>query len=165
MLKPKLPNGQVPVLNYNGTIISQSKTICRFLANKYNLAGRTNLEKAQADEIVDTIVDIFDNGVPALFEKDEAEKKKKVAAFIEKTAEVFGKLESRLDGRGGQFFAGNSLTWADLQLFFYIDFFNRTFLQGKSDCAAKFPLLKNLNLRVGNQPNIKKWMENRPKTQ
>ena len=136
----------------------------RFLANEYNLAGRTNLEKAQADEIVDTIVDILDQGGKAMYEKNENEKKAKGVAFIEKTAEVFGKLESRLDGRGGQFFAGNSLTWADLQLFFCIEFVNRTFLQGKSDCAAKFSLLKNLNLRVGNLPNIKNWMENRPKT-
>jgi len=158
-LKSKLPNGQLPVLNYNGTIMAQSMTISRFLANKYNLAGRTNLEKAQADEIVDTIEDLFNSSVfPTMFGEEE-EKKKKIATAIEKTEEGFKKLEARLDSRGGQFFAGNNLTWADLEIYFYIDFFNKKVLKGESDCASKFPLLKDLNLRVANQPNIKKWME------
>ena len=34
--------------------LAQSLTIARYLANKYNLAGRTDIAKAQADEIVDT---------------------------------------------------------------------------------------------------------------
>ena len=139
--------------------------ISRFLANKYNLAGRTNLERAQADEIVDAINDLFNGGVPAMFEKDEAEKKKKMAAFVEKTTETFGRLERRLDERGGQFFAGNALSWADLQLFFYVEFFNSMILRGESDCTAKFPLLRSLNLRVGNQPNIRQWVINRPQNQ
>ena len=49
----------------------------------------------------------------------------KVAVAIEKTNESFARLEARLAERGGQFFAGNALTWADMQLLFYVDFVNR----------------------------------------
>ena len=48
-----MPCGQLPVLNYNGVEISQSMAIARFLANEFGLAGKTNLEKARADMIVD----------------------------------------------------------------------------------------------------------------
>ena len=30
----------------------------RFLANEFGLAGKTNVEKAQADEVVDAITDL-----------------------------------------------------------------------------------------------------------
>ena len=34
---------------------------------------------------------------------------------------TLGRLESRLKERGGQFFAGNKLTWADLHVFAFFD--------------------------------------------
>ena len=49
----------------------------------------------------------------------------KVAVAIEKTNESFARLEARLAERGRQVFAGNALTWADMQLLFYVDFVNR----------------------------------------
>ena len=57
-----MPNGQVPVLEYNGQQIAQSMTIARFLANEFNLAGKNALEKAQADMVVDNVTDLF-NGI------------------------------------------------------------------------------------------------------
>ena len=57
-----MPGGQMPVLEVDGVKLGQSMTIARFLANKFNLAGSTPLEKAQADMIVDTVTDFF-NGM------------------------------------------------------------------------------------------------------
>ena len=56
-----MPAGQMPVLEVDGVQIGQSVAIARFLANKYNLAGNTPLEKAQADMMVDCTQD-FLNG-------------------------------------------------------------------------------------------------------
>ncbi len=49
-----MPLGQVPVLEYNGEVLCQSLTIARFLAKEFGLAGKTHLEQAQADMIIDT---------------------------------------------------------------------------------------------------------------
>ena len=38
--------------------LSQSVTVCRFLAEEFGIAGKTNREKAMANMIVDTIVDV-----------------------------------------------------------------------------------------------------------
>ena len=53
-----MPLGVVPVLEYDGVKLSQSKTIARFLAKEFGIAGKTNLGQAQADMIVDCLVDV-----------------------------------------------------------------------------------------------------------
>ena len=45
-------------MDYDGFKISQSITIARFLAKTYSLDGKSILEKAQADMIVDFMVEI-----------------------------------------------------------------------------------------------------------
>ena len=50
------------MLEVDGIQLSQSMTIARFLANKFNLAGSDPLEKAQADMVVDCVTDFF-NGM------------------------------------------------------------------------------------------------------
>ena len=54
-----MPGGQMPVLEVDGVKMGQSMTIARFLANKFNLAGSTPLEKGQADMVVDCCTDFF----------------------------------------------------------------------------------------------------------
>ena len=60
-----MPAGQLPVLEIDGVKVGQSITIARLLANKFNLAGTTTIEKAQADMILDCIQDIG-NGMQIL---------------------------------------------------------------------------------------------------
>ena len=52
--------GKLPVLKYNGKTIAQSKAIARFLGRKYGLAGKTDIEEAEADMIVDYIAETND---------------------------------------------------------------------------------------------------------
>ena len=49
----------MPVLEVDGKTISQSMAIARFLARRYKLAGKTDLEEAEADAIVDFMSDCF----------------------------------------------------------------------------------------------------------
>ena len=69
--KPLTPWGTVPVLTYEGQTIGQSVAASRFLAREFGFAGKTNMEAAVADELVDVIVDLIDEQVRAHFGKDE----------------------------------------------------------------------------------------------
>jgi len=121
-VKGKLPWGQLPTIKYNGTMLAQSMTIARFLATEYGLTGRTSLEAAQADEIVDAVTDIVNTRVGAVFEPDEAKKAEKMQAYLSDTLPTgLDRMEKLLVERGGQFMVGNRLTWADLALFVVID--------------------------------------------
>ncbi len=59
-----MPLGQVPALEFDGVVISQSLTIARFLAKEFGLAGKTNLEQAQADMINDAGNDLANGKWP-----------------------------------------------------------------------------------------------------
>merc|ERR1739848_17331 len=85
-VKPILPYGSVPILEHKGEVLCESMAIAKYLAEECGLAGTCNLTKAQADEIV--------LGINGIFES--------VAKCI--------------CLRGGQYFAGNALTYADLMV-------------------------------------------------
>ena len=154
-MKGLTPYGGLPLLEWNGELLAQSLAITRFVAREVGLGGRNSLECAQADEVVDALNDLFEAGAKAFFSKDEALMKKHATETLPNGLD---KLEKRLTGRGGQFFAGNALTWADVMA---CNFLNN--LPDQS-CMAKFPKMKNLVDRVACIPNIKTWVEKRPVT-
>ena len=154
-LKPSTPYRSLPLLDWDGTCIAQSMAVARFIARKVGLAGRNDLEAAQIDEIIDAINDLLNASAKVFFSKDEAEKKK----FATETIPAgLANIEARLVSRGGQFLVGNAFSWADLHVF---DFCSN--LPDKS-CLDKLPKIKSLTERVGQIPNIKCWVESRPKT-
>jgi len=114
--KGTTPWGQMPLLMWNGNLICQSMTICRFLAREFKIAGNTSLEMAQVDEIIDVIQDVILANYKVWYQGAKKE------ALVNLTENVFptalAQLEKRLSERGGQFMVGNSLTWADIHLFF-----------------------------------------------
>merc|ERR1712013_809818 len=109
-LKTSLPLGQLPVLTVDGKTIGQSITIARYLAKRFGLAGKNDLDAAQADQAVDALTDLMNNVAPIGREKDETKK-----------AEMKKKMEALLTKQGGNYFAGSQLTWADIAVYSSID--------------------------------------------
>ena len=68
-------------------------------------------------------------------------------------------MENMLVARGGQFYVGNALTWADLMIFSFADIMK----DRNANAFDGFPVISNLLKRVADIPNIKKWLETRPK--
>merc|ERR1712034_284509 len=136
-------------------VICQSMACARFIAREVGLAGNSNMESAQVDEIIDVIQDLINAGVKLFFAKDEAGMKKHGEVTV---PTALGQLEKKLISRGGQFFVGNNFTWADLHTYMYVnDLPDKSVLGG-------FPKLDNLVARVASIPNIKNWVETRPVT-
>merc|ERR1712002_41143 len=135
--KSSMPFGVLPVLYWNGEEISQGIAVSGFLAKKVGLAGRNDMEAAQIDKKrQQTMKNTFENQtVPTLLKQ----------------------LERRLETRGGQFFVGNNLTWADIQTFMLAN-------EVDQEALKVCPKVANLVKRVGEIPNIKKWVQARPET-
>lgn len=55
---PDMPFGQMPVLEVDGERLTQSKSICRYLAKKFNLYGSNDLEAEKIDATADAIDDL-----------------------------------------------------------------------------------------------------------
>merc|ERR1712013_121226 len=149
-VKPILPYGSMPVLEYKGEVLCESMAIAAFLADICNLAGTNAVEKAKANEIVLAMNGLFETIAKILFspEGEKAGMKKKL-------------LEARLCLNGGQFFSGNALTYADIMLVVLQDNL-RSAVIGGGDVIEKFPKMCNLFQRVSCLPNIKAWRGSRP---
>ena len=69
-IKPNTPFGQLPLLEVDGELISESVAIVRYCAREFGLAGKTTFESAQADEIVDALQGALEKQYEAfIFEK------------------------------------------------------------------------------------------------
>ena len=161
--KSEMPLGQLPVLEFNGVKLPQSISIARFLAKQFNLAGKDNFEQAQVDAVVDTIVDLVNKFIAVRFEKDEAKKEELGKTFFGeelpkqlKNVETLGKLY----GKGGAFFVGNQLTWADL-LFYDI---GESLLGAEANALDNFTFLKQNRAEVAKLPQIAEYLKSRPVT-
>ena len=55
--KPKAPLGALPYLEVDGVQLVQSSAIARYVAREYGLDGKTSIQKAQADAVVDCVND------------------------------------------------------------------------------------------------------------
>ncbi|KAI8521855.1 hypothetical protein Bbelb_016090 [Branchiostoma belcheri] len=73
-LKPKTPMGQVPILEVDGTMLCQSNSIARYVAKVAGLAGKTPLDQARVDMIMDGMDDVGKKGNATHWEKDEEKK-------------------------------------------------------------------------------------------
>ncbi|XP_070539153.1 hematopoietic prostaglandin D synthase-like [Ptychodera flava] len=112
----RFPFQAMPILEFDGKTLAQSRAIARYIAKENGLAGKDNLEQAYADSIVDSIYDVVEHVKVWAHEKDP-EKKKAVADNIAKN--VFPPACSNLErmlvnNNGGDgFFVGDGLTYAD----------------------------------------------------
>ena len=110
-LKPKTPFGGLPLLQYNGLELAQSITIARFLARELNLSGKTRMEEAQVDMVVDCVVDLFGALLKAVFEKDETKKAELMEKMQKETVPTaMCNLEAILAKNGGKYMVGNDVS-------------------------------------------------------
>lgn len=160
-LKPKMPLGVMPVLEYDGEVLSQSKTIARFLAKEVGIAGKTNLEQAKADMIVDCVTDIEIARYKWVFEPNPTVKETEKAVFEKETFPKFLTQILNIFQQGkGKFLVGEEITWADIAVANFLD----TVIAVVNVDKEKFKLLFDLMTTVFENPNIKKYVAIRPKT-
>ena len=146
-------------MEYNGTTISQSITIARFLAKEFNLAGKNRIEEAQANMIVDCVADLLNGkkytflvhimrksnnlenkihidfiGAAQIFikEKDETRKAEMMKTFqTEGIPNAIKMFEKLLSANGGKFFVGKEVCIfiSIYSVFFTDNLFSNFFLQ------------------------------------
>lgn len=165
-VKNEYPYGRLPVLEWQEDgqekKLSQSFAIARYLAKKFNLTGKDDLESAKCDEYADVVKDVLKE-VEAMWGEDEAKKLKIKNNVLEKTLPaLFTKVEDDLKATEGKFLVGNNYTWADFILAHFTEsfesFVDQSFL-------SKYPTIKAHQKNVQNIPQIKEWIAKRPNTE
>jgi len=147
-LKPKQIFGQLPVLEITEhgktSIIAQSHSIERYLAEEFGLNGKSKIEKAQCDMIAEQIRDVLDSLINLYRKPSGDEKKSEIEKFFADDARGFPAkflpiqnfLAANKEGNG--FLIGNSLTYADIFLVCAHDWlFHR-----RGSVLSQYPLIK-----------------------
>ncbi|KAK6739292.1 hypothetical protein RB195_020999 [Necator americanus] len=164
-IKPKLPFGQVPVLEVDGKQLAQSFAIARFLARQWGLSGSNAFDEAVVDSLADQYADYCVEVKPYVYTLlgfmnagDLEQLKKDVMMpgrdkFLRFITKFLKKSKSG-------FLVGEKVTWVDLLISEHVaDMSSRMpeYLDG-------FPEVKAHMVQVRALPKLKEWIETRPKT-
>ncbi|MSQ98745.1 MAG: glutathione S-transferase [Xanthomonadales bacterium] len=119
-MKDQTPLHQVPVMEVDGKVITQSNTLLRYAGKLAGLYPNDPLEAAHCDEAMETIEDIVTKIVPTMFMQDEEEKRRAREALAAGPIPLYlRRLETMLKERGGKYFAGDRLSVADFKVFLW----------------------------------------------
>ncbi|XP_002731491.1 S-crystallin SL11-like [Saccoglossus kowalevskii] len=160
----KFPFGEMPVLEVDDTVLSQSNAIARYLASVHGYNGKNDLETAKIGMIVETFVDILNSFMKAWFNKDEKTKAELLEEFKTKTlTQKLAALEKLLvaNNGGNGYFVGDKVSLADITFVTFYEMFSKS-VEGALD---KYPKLKSLQSRVLALPKIAEWVKKRPESQ
>ena len=159
--KPNMPFGSMPVLEEDGKKLGGSNVILQYLAEKpeFNVAGSNAWENAWLANIGDFIKDFHSEMIKLHLEKNEEKKKELEKKFAEETVPKYlGKLNEMSKDTG--YLCCGKLTWPDLFMFNLLE----GIVKHKPEMLDNFPGLAKLKTNVENEPNIAKWLAERPKT-
>ena len=152
------------MLSIDGVKYTQSLSIARHLAEEFDLAGMTPLDKLRADMVAHCSDDFAWRPILIFREKDAKKQAEQIAKFkAEELPMYLGYLEKILkENKGGDgFFVGNSLTWADVTFYTYLNMTSLIKLDVASYIDA-FPKLKALYYRIEKIPAVAAWLAKRP---
>uniref|UniRef100_A0AC34FF63 Glutathione S-transferase n=1 Tax=Panagrolaimus sp. ES5 TaxID=591445 RepID=A0AC34FF63_9BILA len=163
-LKPKTKTGKVPFLEYDGHTIVESNAINRFLARKYNLAGKDDFEAALIDGIADVQKDFYAAVAPWLYtllgfrSGNAADLKKE--HLDDSLARFLPMYSNFLKEAKSGFMAPSGLSWAD----FVITEFLITLLNVEPKVLDGHDDIKQYLERVKNVPQLKEYYASRPES-
>lgn len=158
-LKPSIPFGKLPLLEFDGKVHSQSLAICRYLGKKNNIAGKDDYEALKIDTIVDVIGDLRTALSSYSYDTNDESKEKKYKVLVDTTIPFYmSSLDKEVKNNQG-YFVNGKLTWADLYFVAVFEYMN---VVAKFDMIEKYPNLVELKKKILAIPSIKAWVDKRP---
>ena len=153
---------KVPFLTLeDGTIIPQSKTIERFLANRFYLMGSTDVDAARIDAICECVRDFKELYQPVRKLEGEEKEKGLEEWFTKTLVEKLELLEHNLDN--DEYSVGYHLSLSDVVLFGFItQFFDNK--EAAMKATETTPKIRGIVENVGKLGRVQKWLESRPQT-
>lgn len=107
----------VPVMEIDGAVVTQTNSICRYIGKMAGLYPTDALQALYCDEVMDVLEDVSNHIVQTFGLEGDALKQAR-KQLVEGRLSVYIKgLDVLLARGGGEYFAANQLTVADLKVF------------------------------------------------
>jgi glutathione S-transferase len=116
-IRKTTPFGQVPVLHVDGAQVTQCDSILRYVGKLAGLYPTDPLQALLCDEVMYVVEEASVKIGPTFRMTGEEQKTARLALVNGSMPQYLGWLQSQLLAHGGQFFADNRLTVADLKVF------------------------------------------------
>jgi glutathione S-transferase len=161
-----MPFQALPVLEVDGTQIAQSNTINRYLGRQGGLYPKDDWQAARVDEVMDAVEDISTRiGQTMRIDDAAAKKAAREALAAGPLPRFLQQIEARLKAGGGEWFAENRLTVADLKCYYWVRWLKSGALDHiPADIVDRHaPLLVQHFERVKNHPKIAAYYAARAK--
>ncbi len=119
-VRKSTPFGQVPTLHVDGVQVTQSDAITRYVGKLAGLYPADAFQALLCDEVMDALEDANVKLGSTFGLTGEALKQARSALVNGPLTMYLGWLQSQLQAHGGQYFADNRLTIADLKVFAFV---------------------------------------------
>ena len=161
-LKESMPYKQVPVFKYNGTVISQSSSIIRFIAKQYHLDGDNEIDSAIVDSGFEAILDAR----KAYFTvKSDAEKVAKFwATGLNDQLALIAKNIPAGSASSVPWFNGKRMTYADVAIYYTLWVLNTENSEAVQLALKENPKVAAIFTAVETSERIAKYLAARPVT-
>ncbi len=115
------PFGQVPTLHVDGVLVTQSDAITRYVGKLTGLYPTDPYQALLCDEVLGALEDANNKLVATFGMTGDALKEARTALAEGAISTYLRWLQAQLQAHGGQYFADQRLTIADLKVFVYVN--------------------------------------------
>ncbi|KAJ9459114.1 Glutathione S-transferase 1 [Diplonema papillatum] len=165
-MKPKVTPLQLPLLEVEGKLISQSSAQTRYACKLAKFEGKPlypedPYQALLVDELVDKVYDFMAPLMPTFVISDQKEKEAKRAELMVKgspSEKWASHIDSVLAKSTSGFAVGDSLTMADLAIFLFINSYRGGYFDGiPANCLDHLTHIKKHQVKIANIPQVKDY--------
>lgn len=163
--RDQMPFQAMPVLEVDGKVIAHSNTINRYVGKLAGLYPKDDWQAVLCDEAMDAAEDISTRIGNTMQLGPEEKKKAREQLAAGAIPRFLEQLQARLKAAGGEYFADQRLTVADLKVFMWIRWLKSGVLDHiPADLAQRVaPLLVQHAERVAAHPKVAAYYQARKK--
>ncbi|XP_034938353.1 glutathione S-transferase-like [Chelonus insularis] len=159
-MKASTPFGQLPVLEIDGKPYGQTLPICRFLAKELDLNGKTDVDDLEIGCVAHALHDLRKQVALFYLETDSAIKATKKAELIKNTLPFYLEKFENIAAKNKGYFHDGKLSYADL---FFVAIHDSIQNVCEVNITENRPNLQSIREKVLSIPQIKVWVDKRPK--
>lgn len=157
----RVPFAQLPVLVVDGVALPQSHAIERYIAREYGLMGKTSVEAALIDAVLETIED-----QKPVWLKQKSDDETLECLRSGELSKSYSMLEAFAERHGdGQHFVGSNLSVADISFYYnhtrFIDALEHE-RHAQEALQGSAPTLHAIIEAVKANTGIAQWLQKRP---
>lgn len=162
-LKEGFPTKQLPIMEVDGQIFTQSSAMLRYVGSKAGLYHTGTLESFRIDEAMGMCEDLRMKITPIFFAKEDLELKATLfKSFLAETVPLlFGIFEEKIR-QNGTYVTGKALTIGDLLIdTYYVNIKTILFPEAPKECIeqiervyAEFPSLLRMSEQIASIPEV-----------